>query len=75
MQGQAGGGWALDEAVVFGRYDLFAKRCRKLISLFTTIHQFTLLAQVPERSLLVRAPLITSSILEGSTLLSQHARP
>ena len=46
VQGQASGGWALDEAVVFGRYDLFAKRCRKLISLFTTIHQFSLLAQV-----------------------------
>lgn len=46
VQGQANGGWALDEAVVFGRYDLFAKRCRKLVSLFTTIHQFSLLAQV-----------------------------
>lgn len=45
MQGQAGDAWALDEAVVFGRYDLFAKRCRKLVSLFTTIHQFSQLAQ------------------------------
>ncbi|KAK9841874.1 hypothetical protein WJX81_008571 [Elliptochloris bilobata] len=45
VQRQAEGAWALDEGVVFGRYDLFAKRCRKLVSLFTTIHQFSLLAQ------------------------------
>ena len=57
VQGQANGGWALDEAVVFGRYDLFAKRCRKLISLFTTIHQFSLLAQVIQLLTLLRISL------------------
>lgn len=35
-----------NEAAVFGSMDLFAKRCRKLMDLFTTIHQFSELAKV-----------------------------
>ena len=31
---------------MFGPIDLFVKRCKKLIELFTTIHQFSTLAQV-----------------------------
>ena len=30
---------------MFGRLDLFAKRCRKLAELFTTVHQFSALQQ------------------------------
>ncbi len=40
------GRFEANEAAVFGRMDLFAKRCRKLIELFTTIHQFSELAKV-----------------------------
>lgn len=40
------GRFEANEAAVFGRMDLFAKRCRKLIELFTIIHQFSELAKV-----------------------------
>ena len=46
VRAEAGGKLEVNEAAVFGRMDLFAKRCRKLIELFTTIHQFSVLAQV-----------------------------
>ena len=36
----------LDESGVFGRFDLFAKRCRKLAAMFTTIEQFAMLSEV-----------------------------
>ena len=44
---QGGGRFEASEAAVFGPMDLFVKRCKKLIELFTTIHQFSTLAQVP----------------------------
>ena len=44
---QGGGRFEASEAAVFGPIDLFVKRCKKLIELFTTIHQFSTLAQVP----------------------------
>ena len=44
---QGGGRFEASEAAVFGPFDLFVKRCKKLIELFTTIHQFSTLAQVP----------------------------
>jgi len=44
------GHFEVNEAVVFGQMDLFSKRCRKLIDLFTTIHQFSSLAQVAQRN-------------------------
>ena len=31
---------------MFGRLDLFAKRCRKLAAMFTTIEQFAMLSEV-----------------------------
>jgi len=34
------------EPAIFGPIDIFVKRCKKLIDLFTTIHQFSVLAQV-----------------------------
>eukprot|EP00884_Botryococcus_braunii_P007425 jgi/Botrbrau1/16684/Bobra.0317s0002.1 len=34
-----------DESAIFGRMELFGKRCQKLISLFTTIQQFSSLSQ------------------------------
>lgn len=37
--------FAFDEAQIFGKYELFARRCRKLEQLFSTIHQFSGLAQ------------------------------
>lgn len=40
------GKFEANEAAVFGQMDLFAKRCRKLIELFTIIHQFSELAKV-----------------------------
>jgi hypothetical protein len=40
------GRFEANEAAVFGQMDLFAKRCRKLIELFTIIHQFSELAKV-----------------------------
>ena len=43
---QGGGRFEANEAAVFGPIDLFVKRCKKLIELFTTIHQFSTLAQV-----------------------------
>ncbi len=61
--------WALDEGVVFGRYDLFAKRCRKLISLFTTVQQFSLLAQVPRPP---AVPLPHRPAAHGITRLPSH---
>jgi hypothetical protein len=45
-KGESSARFEANEATVFGRMDLFAKRCRKLAELFTTIHQFSLLAQV-----------------------------
>ncbi len=36
---------AFDEAQIFGKSELFARRCRKLEQLFSTIHQFSGLAQ------------------------------
>jgi hypothetical protein len=50
---EAGGKPDVSEAAVFGRMDLFCKRCRKLAELFTTIQQFTLLAQVPRLSFII----------------------
>lgn len=43
---QAGGRFEANESAVFGPMDLLVKRCKKLIELFTTIHQFSTLAQV-----------------------------
>ena len=43
---QAGPKFEVDEANVFGRFDLFAKRCRKLSAMFTTIEQFSILTEV-----------------------------
>lgn len=40
------GRFEANEASVFGRMDLLAKRCRKLIELFTIIHQFSELSKV-----------------------------
>ena len=37
--------WAFNEHKIFVRFDLFAKRCSKLSDLFSTIHQFAVLAQ------------------------------
>ena len=34
---------------MFGRFDLLAKRCRKLATMFTTIEQFSKLTQVCAR--------------------------
>ena len=42
---QAGGRFEASEATVFGPMDTFVKRCKKLIELFTTIHQFSSLSQ------------------------------
>lgn len=35
----------MDERAVFLRFELFAKRLNKLISMFTTVHQFSSLEQ------------------------------
>ncbi|KAK9794950.1 hypothetical protein WJX73_010224 [Symbiochloris irregularis] len=35
----------VDEGSVFGRFDLFAKRCRKLSGMFSTIEQFSVLSE------------------------------
>ena len=48
----ASGRMEVNEASVFGRMDLFAKRCRKLMELFTTIYQFSVLAKVQGTSIL-----------------------
>lgn len=46
MQGQPGAApFDFDESKIFHKFDLFTKRCKKLISMFTTIHQFSSLAQ------------------------------
>ncbi len=39
-----GNAFDFDEAKLFGKFDLFAKRCKKLINMFTTVHQFSSLA-------------------------------
>ncbi|KAK9865923.1 hypothetical protein WJX84_001850 [Apatococcus fuscideae] len=43
--GDEKGTFAFDEAQIFGKYELFVRRCRKLEQLFSTIHQFSGLAQ------------------------------
>ena len=46
LQGQPGAApFDFDEPKIFHKFDLFTKRCKKLISMFTTIHQFSSLAQ------------------------------
>ena len=46
LQGQPGASpFDFDEAKIFHKFDLFTKRCKKLISMFDTIHQFSSLAQ------------------------------
>ena len=46
LQGQPGAApFDFDESKIFHKFDLFTKRCKKLISMFTTIHQFSSLAQ------------------------------
>lgn len=45
-QGQPGASpFDFDESKIFHKFDLFTKRCKKLISMFDTIHQFSSLAQ------------------------------
>ena len=44
--GQGGVRFDASEPAIFGPIDIFVKRCKKLIDLFTTIHQFSVLAQV-----------------------------
>ena len=46
LQGQPGASpFDFDESKIFHKFDLFTKRCKKLISMFGTIHQFSSLAQ------------------------------
>jgi len=46
LQGQPGASpFDFDESKIFHKFDLFTKRCKKLISMFDTIHQFSSLAQ------------------------------
>lgn len=46
VQGQPGASpFDFDESKIFHKFDLFTKRCKKLISMFDTIHQFSSLAQ------------------------------
>lgn len=71
----------MDERAVFLRFELFAKRLNKLISMFTTVHQFSSLEQhthiagmqasrIPSYALFVLLALHRCTCLRGKKMLS-----